>query len=246
MFTRFWSALRWLPFPQILDARVERLTDAALRYSVPWSVRHPGDLSVKFNRPLIELVWLELATIGVGVAVALSAVWLWQTWSGAARGSRTAAVPLDAGPRRSSPGWTIVLLPITFPLALLGLGLWKSPLWLPGLVAKTLLFWIGGCLLAGAGLVYLTVQGSYDTPLQYIGFLRQEWRALGPYLPYLPWFSPWWEAIPHVKARPPDGGDVARAVVLLCAVVGAAVPPLVFAAHVVLAVCKRTLEAVAR
>ncbi|MDP9357464.1 MAG: hypothetical protein M3R02_19680 [Chloroflexota bacterium] len=245
-FTRLWSALRWLPYPQILEARADRLSDAALRSSAVWTVREPVDLSAKFNQPLIELVWLELATIGVGVALALSAVWLWQTWSGAARGNRTAAVPLDAGPRRSSPGWTIVLLPITFPLALLGLGLWKSPLWLPGLVAKTLLFWIGGCLLAGAGLVYLTVQGSYDTPLQYIGFLRQEWRALDPYLPYLHWFSPWWEAIPHVKARPPDGGDVARAVVLLCAMVGAAVPPLVFAAQVVLAVCKRTLEAVAR
>lgn len=244
-FTRLWSVLRWLPYPHMLEARAERLSEAALRYSAVWTIREPVNLSVKFNRPLIELVWLELATIGLGVALALSAVWLWQTWSGAAGGSRT-AVPLDAGPRRSSPGWTIVLLPITFPLALLGLGLWKSPLWLPGLVAKTLLLWIGGCLLAAAGLVYLSVQGSYDTPLQYIGFLRQEWRALDSYLPYLHWFSPWWEAIPHVKARPPGGGDVAPAVVLLCAVVGAAVPPLVFAAQVVLAVCKRTLEAVAR
>ncbi len=245
-FTRLWSALRWLPSPQFLDERAERLSDAALHSSAVWTVRQPVDLSVKFNRPLIELVWLELATIGVGVALVLSAVWLWQTWSSAAGGSRTAAVPVEAGPQRSSPGWMVVLLPITFPLALIGLGVWKSPLWLPKLIAKTLLLWVGGSLLAAALLAYLSAQGSYETPLQYVGFLRDEWRVLDPYLPYLDWFSPWWDAIPHGKARPPDGGDVARAVVLLCAVAGAAVPPLVYAAQVVLAVCKRTLEAIAR
>ncbi|MDP9357030.1 MAG: hypothetical protein M3R02_17435 [Chloroflexota bacterium] len=121
-FTRLWSALRWLPSPQFLDERAERLSDAALHSSAVWTVRQPVDLSVKFNRPLIELVWLELATIGVGVALVLSAVWLWQTWSSAAGGSRTAAVPVEAGPQRSSPGWMVILLPITFPLALIGLG----------------------------------------------------------------------------------------------------------------------------
>ena len=244
-FTRVWSALRWLPYPQVLDARAARLSAAALERSALWSVRQPVDLSVKFNRPLVELVALELATIGLGVALALSAVWVWQAWRGAARGGGAGAYPLEAGPRRASPGWAVVFLPLTFPLALVGLGVWKSPLWLPKLALKGALLYLAG---AAALFVLLSVGAARnaETNLEAMRWLGPWWFRLEDHLFVAERFHARWIAIPHRSRDAIGDADVLHAVVLISAVGAAALVPLAVAARLTLAALKRTLEALAR
>jgi hypothetical protein len=244
LLTRFWSLLRWLPNPPMLEARGNRLSAAAMTRSQDWDGQRV-DLTVKFNRPLIELIWLELVTVGVGVAGVLSLVWLWRTWRVAA-GQGSSVTGLEAGPRRSSPRWTVVLLPITFPLALAGLAFWKSPLWLPKLIGAAMGLYLLGFVGTLTTVLVVGYQRELTLPLEQMRELRHSWRVLEPYLPHLGWFTGWWNAIPYTSRTPPSEQDVWYAVVLLCAVVALAIPVVAAAGGMVVVLCKRILERLAR
>lgn len=245
-FTHLWQQLRWLSYPRLFDAHAARLIEEAEAHARDWRGAALIPLSAKFNRPLVVLVWLELLAAGFGVALVLAVVWLGVSWRRAAAGGGALDFPAEGGGPRVAPRWTLILLPITFPLALVGLAFWKSPLWLPRLVLRTVLLYGAGVVVVFAAVAYLHHERDPATPLHAVQMLRDDWQELDAHLGYVHWFDRWWDAIPHTRRAPPTELDGWRALGLLAAVVALAVPPLTAVVGTVLTLLKRTLEALAR
>lgn len=249
VFTRGWPWLRWLGYPRYVDAAGA----TALRAQEQFARDHdavrgayyfwPTD---KVGHPVLVLVGSELATIAVAVALGLTAVWAWRSWRAAAAEGGALGFGRLGESSRSAPGWTVVLLPVTFPLALLGLGFWKGPRWFPKLVGGAIALYAVGWVAAFVGWYVVLVRANPATPLLGMRVLRHDWRLLDRRLRFLHWFDPWIDAIPHTSRRPPSGGQLWLVVVWMSSVTALAVAGAIVAAWLAAVVLKRILEVLAR
>jgi len=243
-FTVLWSGLRWLGFPRLFDDRADSLRRAALDqpYWTGGPYRFP--LVVKFNRPLIEFAGLNLAMLAIAGALLLSVVWGWRAWQTAA--STGGALAFGSGGTRTAPRWTVVLLPLTAPLAVLGLVFWKSPVWIPKLLRHVVVLYLISWPISFVMWVVLVVRGNHESPLIVMRTLRHNWRVLDRSLHVLHWFTPWLNTFPHTAKEPPSGWDAWWALLGMSSIVALAGPLLIAGAGITVFVVKRTLEGLAR
>lgn len=239
-----WPLLDRLVYPRPLDARMRGLLARHGQDARRQGVFSPA---LHWNRSILEMAGIEIGVLAVGLAALWSAAWLLASWRRAAGGSSEFAAPSPSGParRRRTPGWAIVLLPVTVPLALAGLTFWKSPLWLPRLAVTVVLVYAAG--FAGTFVFFWYGAAHHGgTDYEAMRWLRRTWLLLERQLRYPRWWREPFLALPHRKGDRIGDGALFHGILLLSAVAALAVVPALFIVFAALAAGKRTLEALAR
>jgi len=237
-----WNALQWLILPRRLDSRVQAL----IQRDPAWTSRGAFASSPQHHvsSVTLELLGIEIGLISIVLAAVWTALWLLSAWSHAADGSND-GVPWSGGPRRRSPGWAKLFLPITFPAAVVARSAWRIPLWLPKLLVKAAALYLVGVL--GLGLtVWIDVGRHYSSNWATMQFLRHWWDLLEGDLRYPALWHDAFHAIPHGRKQRISDGDVVHAMALLTLVDAAALVPLVVLLRLAFVLLKRSLEAIAR